>query len=87
MNTTMTGKELADTISRFVNPVIHDTEGFTKTVLKEHPTLQQSVMRLCFDLIRAMANQNNVDPRNERSVSACKKIIKMCDDEMGLPLI
>lgn len=87
MDKHLTGQELADIMHRFVNPVIHDSKGFAEAVLKEHPTLQQSIMRLCFELISAMAKQNRVDGRNEGSVYACKHIINTCGDKMGLPYI
>ena len=87
MNERMTGKELANNVSRFVNVFNPDTKEFIEAVMKDHPTLQQSTIRLCFELISAMANQNRVDDRNEKSVSTCKLIVNLCGNEMGLPYI
>ena len=87
MDECITGKELANSVSRFVNVFTPDTKGFTEAILNDHPTLQQSTIRLCFELIHAMSRQKYMDQRNEKSVSTCKLIIKLCGDEMGLPFI
>ena len=83
----MTGQELAKTMSGFVNSFSPDSKGFIETVMREHKTLQQSVIRLCFDLIRAMAKQDYVDGRNAASVAACQDIVNTCGDRMNLPFI
>ena len=87
MGERITGKELANTVSRFVNVFTPDTKEFIEAVLKDHPTLQQSTIRLCFELISAMAKQDRVDDRNEKSVSTCRRIVNLCGSEMGLPYI
>jgi len=83
----MTGVELGKAMANFVNNFSHDSKAFTDTILCEHKTLQQSVIRLTFNLIRAMAQQNWVDARNEQAVQVCKHIVEKCGDEMRLPLI
>jgi len=83
----MSGIELAAAVTDFVNAFSPDTKAFANAILQEHKTLQQSTMRLVFELIRAMAGQNYVDDRNERAVEMCKRIISQFDDELYLPLI
>jgi len=83
----MSGKELAGAVSNFVNGFNPDTKEFISTVMRDHPTLQQSTMRVIFELIKAMADQTYKDDRNERAVVLCKRIVLEFGDEMYLPLI
>lgn len=84
----MTGKEVAQVISNYVNcnPTGKHSD-VTSQVLKNHPTLQQATIRLCFSIIEAMATQEYVDDRNEDCVDACKTIVERCKDEMHLRFI
>lgn len=53
-----------------------DDENFIKLILRDHPTCQQSVIRLFLKTIEAMANKEYVDGRNEDSRLVCEQIIK-----------
>ena len=83
----LSGEELAGAVTDFVNGFNPDQKAFIDRMLSEHPTLQQSSMRLIFELIKAMAKQRYKDARNERAVEVCKHIVSQCGDEMYLPLI
>lgn len=84
----MTGQDLAKEFSDFVNSSPTGThEEFTKAVLRDHKTLQQSMIRLCFNLIFAMAEQKYTDDRNIDAVTACKTIVERCKDDMRLRFI
>jgi len=83
----MSGTELAAAVTDFVNAFSPDTKAFINTIMRDHPTLQQSTMRLIFELIKAMAGQTYKDARNERSVEICRQIVTQFGDEMYLPLI
>jgi len=83
----ITGEELAKTVSIFVNDFSYDYKGFTSTIMGEHKTIQQSVIRLVMELIRGMSQQEYVDGRNELAVNLCKKITEQFGNEMRLPLI
>jgi len=53
-----------------------------------HPTLQQSFMKLVTEFIRAEAQNTGVDGRNEATVLACRKLLKVIEDEnMHFPTI
>ena len=83
----LNGQELADYLSSFVNRFNPDTKVFIEVIMRVHPTLQQSVVRLVFELMRAMSKQTFVDARNEHAVEMCKRIVEQFGDDMYLPLI
>jgi len=83
----MDGQELAESVLNFVNGFNPNTYVFIETILCDHPTLQQSVIRLVFELLKAMSAQTYVDARNERAVEMCKRIVSQFGDDMHLPLI
>lgn len=60
--------ELAKEISRFVNGAsITEIDRLAELMSQDHPTLQQSTMRLACLFIEQMANKNYTDARNEQS--------------------
>ena len=55
---------------------------------KEHPTNQQSFMRLCMKFIKKMSEKKYWDGRNEASVKTAQKIMEAFGDEpIGLPCV
>ena len=85
--TRKTGKEVATEVSLFVNNFSPDTKGFIDAIMQDHKTIQQSVIRLCRELIFAMAQNKNVDARNVMCVNWCQEIVEKCSDFSHLPLI
>ncbi len=78
------GKEFADAFSRFVNnmnrtPKKHAIEH----MLRDHPTLQQGMVRFFMEFMEELAKQTG-DLRNEGSIKLAKEISKM---ERYLPCI
>lgn len=70
-------KELAEEISNFVNSTNQSKiDELVKLMAQDHPTLQQSKMRLACQFIEAMANKEHVDARNETSRKTAKAMIK-----------
>lgn len=54
---------------------------------KEHPTIQQSFMRLCLKFIKKMSEKKYWDGRNEASVKTAKRFMEALDEQIGLPCI
>jgi hypothetical protein len=64
----MNAEELAKEISNFVNGAgVTEVEKLAELMSQDHPTLQQSKMRLACMFIEFMANKPYVDARNEQS--------------------
>ena len=60
--------ELAREISNFVNGAgITEMDKLAELMSQDHPTLQQSTMRLVCSFIEQMANKGYTDARNEQS--------------------
>lgn len=60
--------ELAKEISRFVNGASsNEVERLAELMSQDHPTLQQSTMRLVCLFVEQMANKSYTDLRNEQS--------------------
>jgi hypothetical protein len=60
--------ELAKEISNFVNGASsNEVEQLVELMAHDHPTLQQSKMRLACLFIEQMANKSYTDARNEQS--------------------
>jgi hypothetical protein len=70
-------EELAEALSNFVNGASSDqAEKLAKLMANDHPTLQQSKMRLACLFIEEMADKSYVDGRNETSQKTAKAMIK-----------
>lgn len=70
-------EELAQKLSNFVNGAsATKVEQLAKLMAQDHPTLQQSKMRLACLFIEEMANKPYVDGRNESSQKTAKAMIK-----------
>lgn len=64
----MNAEELAREISDFVNGAgINEVEKMVELMTQDHPTLQQSKMRLACLFIEKMANKEYTDARNAQS--------------------
>jgi len=80
-------RELADALSRFVNPMSHNNRIAAVAITSMHRTLQQNVMRLfmeCCTLWAAMDEHAHYDLRNEATVKLAAKIVKLNE---GLPYV
>lgn len=75
----LSAKELAEEISRFVNTTSsNEFEELAKLMAQDHPTLQQSKMRLFCLFIEEMAKKQYFycDARNQDSVDIAEAMIK-----------
>ena len=69
--------ELAEQISRFVNGASSsEVERLVDLMVQDHPTLQQSKMRLACLFIEKMADRPYTDARNEDSKRIAQSMIK-----------
>lgn len=76
---------LATDILGFVNSYGCDSKTFAETICQGHRTLQQSVMRLFIETIRAFS-ESRYDDRNEATVALSKEIMKIAE-HYPLPFI
>lgn len=73
-----------ENLSNFVNNYNSDKKGFKRSFLRDHRTLQQSVIKLFFEVMEEFAEtENRTDLRNEASYQICKKIINDYKTETG----
>ena len=73
----LSAEKLAEQISRFVNGAsTKEVEELAKLMSNDHPTLQQSKMRLACLYVEEMANKTRVDARNESSKKLAENMIK-----------
>lgn len=79
--------ELDKAISNFVNGFGYSrVSQLAEHMVNDHPTLQQSKMRLFVAFVREMAKVNP-DGRNEASVKLAKGLVKEWGDGPALPTI
>jgi hypothetical protein len=86
----MTPTEVAQYMSAFLNNLTTRNNEFCAAMAHDHPTLQQSFTRLCFDWIKYCATEeygNRTDGRNEASHNICKMIVEQFDDQLRVPYI
>ena len=62
-------------------------EKLAKERANDHPTLQQSFMRMVVQFIEKMADKPYYDGRNEASVKLAKKLKPIIEENRGLPCI
>lgn len=73
----LTTEQLAEEISNYVNGASSsEVKRLAELMSQDHPTLQQSKMRLACAFIEQMANKPHVDGRNETSQKTAKAMIK-----------
>lgn len=80
MPTPMSGKDLAEALSRFVNSMSNREEVaiFVDEVLHDHRTLQQQTFELfmcCIEGWAKAAEKGNFDGRNEYTVTLCQRML------------
>jgi len=76
-----------DMVSSMVNDCGFDDDGIATKMANEHPTLQQSFMRMCRKFIEKMAQKTYWDGRNEHSVRMAKRMLEAIKEESCLPFI
>ncbi len=76
------GKEFAETFSSFVNTMGGKLtiEAAIEVMMRDHPTLQQGMMRFVIAFIKALADVRS-DGRNECAVKLATKIMAALDYE------
>ena len=73
-------------VSNMVNDMGFESRELAESMAREHPTLQQSFMRMCARFIKMMSAKTTTDGRNEASVRLAKKMCEDIDD-VYLPFI
>lgn len=78
------GFKMAGEVSDYVNNMGHNPDEFVAGVLRQHRTLQQSIFRLFFKCIEAMAQRddNFTDLRNRASRDTCRMLVNGYKEEM-----
>jgi len=77
----------ARTLSAFVNAYGHSTKAFTEQIMTEHRTLQQQMFEVMLSCIKAWAESEHYDLRNEYTVQKCREIMSVLKDGVRVPLI
>jgi hypothetical protein len=84
----ITAEELATEISRFVNGAnVNEVEKLADLMTNDHPTLQQSKMRLFCMFIENMANKSYTDARNDESKKVANAMIRGFKDHSKQEII
>lgn len=80
--------ERAREISRQLNVMAVDENAIGVALSNDHPTLQQSAMRMVVGFLQAMKSKTYTDARNEKSVKLAQKMLEGLEgDDLYLPLI
>lgn len=74
-------------VEKMVNDFGFQDEELAKSMANDHPTLQQSFMRMVVQFIEKMADKSYYDGRNEASVKLAKKLKHIIEENRGLPCI
>lgn len=79
--------QISDAINHF-----GDQKKVAEILANNHPTLQQSFMRLVIYFIEEMSKKNSTDARNEASANLARMLMPYIKDKegyytVGLPLI
>ena len=74
-------------VSKMVNDFGFQDEELAKAMATDHPTLQQSFMRMVTKFIEKMADKPYYDDRNKASVQLAKKLKPIIEENRGLPCI
>ena len=74
-------------VEKMVNDFGFEDEELAKSMANDHPTLQQSFMRMVVKFIEKMADKSYYDGRNEASVKLAKELKPIIDENRGLPCI
>lgn len=77
-----------NTISGLLNNYGFDETAVAELIANDHPTLQQTFMRLAAEYIHVQAEKKHFDGRNEATGNACKKLAQVMKEEgMHFPFI
>lgn len=74
-------------VEKMVNDFGFQDEELAKERAKDHPTLQQSFMRMVCLFIHEMAQKEHFDDRNKGSVSLAKELDPIIKEKGYLPCI
>jgi len=74
-------------VEKMVNDFGFQDEELAKAMATDHPTLQQSFMRMVTKFIEKMADKTYYDDRNKASVQLAKKLKPIIEENRGLPCI
>ncbi len=77
----------AKTLSSWVNCFGHSTDAFVQQIMSEHRTLQQQMFEVFLACIKAWAESEQYDLRNEYTVMKSKEIMNVLQDGVRVPLI
>lgn len=82
-------KEAVEKLSRMVNCFDDSAvaKAFAENMLRQHPTLQQSMMRVIVETIKAWSETKWFDLRNEATVKLSQKIVEEVGEDFFLPFI
>lgn len=76
-----------EALSDMINDFGFSEKDTAKFMANEHPTLQQTFMRLACKFIGEMADKTYTDGRNEASVNLARKIKPILVENGGLPMV
>lgn len=74
-------------VEKMVNDFGFKEEELAKSMANDHPTLQQSFMRMVVQFIEKMADNPYYDDRNKASVELAKKLKPIIEENGCLPCI
>ena len=74
-------------VEKMVNDFGFQDEELAKAMANDHPTLQQSFMRMVCKFIHEMAQKTYFDDRNKGSVSLAKELDPIIKEKGYLPCI
>lgn len=83
MGEKLTGRQMGEQFSNFVNMSTHDKDEFATTVCNEHRFLQQEMFNAFFKCVEnwsASESRGYYDARNEYAVKASKAMIQGLKD-------
>ena len=82
------GQKFANNFSEFVNSSLNpDVDEAVQAMLRDHRTLQQSMMGLFMKFAEEMAKSEHCDMRNQASVKLAKSIMELDESLRVLPSI
>lgn len=71
----------ADVVDDMVNDCGFRDDALAEKMANNHPTLQQSFMRMCAKFIGKMAIKSYADARNQSSVDFAKEVVEKVGDK------
>lgn len=77
--------QAADALTDYVNVLGRRYDRFVVAILASHRTLQQNIMRMFMQLVKAWSEVQFTDMRNEGTVTLAKRIMEAVGDEVYLP--